>query len=243
MPIHIEAEEKALSKVVLLPGDPNRAEYIAKNFLTDVIQYNSNRLMLGFTGKYKDKLISIQSTGMGTPSISIIIEELIMLKVNSLIRIGTCGAINNNLNLTDLVIATGAHSTHTLFRDFNNSIISGIPDFKLTNMLLNSAEKFNFTTHYGTIVTSEFFYESNFDLYEKFSNYNTLAVEMETYPLFVISNKNKIKSASVLTVSDLVFNKKRADKDILKKGIDNMIKFVLETIVENYDYLKGTGEW
>lgn len=237
MPFHIKAQKKDIAKVALLPGDPTRAEYIAKNFLTDVIQYNNNRLMFGFTGKYLNKSISIQTTGMGPPSISIIIQELIMLKIKTLIRIGTCGSINNNIKLTDIVIATGAHSTHNIFKDINNSILSGIPDFKLTSMFIDNSYNFNFKTHLGSVLTSEFFYESDLTMYKKFSDYNTLAVEMETYPLFAICNRNKIKSASILTVSDLIFYKKTANKKEIQKGIDNMIKLVLDTVIKNYDYI------
>lgn len=239
MPIHIEATSNDIARVVLLPGDPKRAEYIAKNFLTDYFCYNDNRLMLGFTGKYKDKLISIQSTGMGTPSISIIIEELIMLNAKSLIRIGTCGALNNSLNIGDLIIATGANSTHNIFKEFNSSIISGTPDLNLTYMLYNTSNKFNFKTHYGVILTSQFFYEENLDLYKKFSKYNTLAVEMESYPLFILSLKHRLKSASILTVSDIVYDNIRGTKSEIQKGVENMIKLALDTIVENYDYLTG----
>jgi len=237
MPIHIEAEEKDIAKIVLLPGDPKRAEYIAKNFLKDSFCYNDNRLMLGFTGRYNDKLISIQSTGMGAPAISIIIAELVMLKAKTLIRIGTCGSLNDSVTLKDLIIATGANSTHNLFREFNNSVLSAIPDFRLTYSLIEKAKEYNFNTHYGMVLSSEFFYENSLDLYKKFSEYNTLGVEMETYPLFVLGNKHKIKTASVLTVSDIVYTQKRASKKDIQNGVDNMIRLVLDLAVKEYPYL------
>lgn len=231
MPIHIEAKESDLAKVVLLPGDPLRAKYIAENYLKNPRIYNENRLLYGYTGIYKDLEVSVQATGMGTPSLSIVVEELHMLGVKYFIRIGTCGAISNNLKLGDIVIASGAHSSHDIYSVmFNGACFSGIPDFYLTKSLYEKAKELNIKSYVGPILTSETFYEDSFDLYKKFSNYGTLAVEMESYALFSICAKHGTKSASILTVSDIVYKSIRAEKDIIKNGVDSMIKIILETI-------------
>jgi len=247
MPIHIEATEKDVAKVVLLPGNPQRAEYIAKKFFSDYKLYNEYRLMYGFTGKYKGYEVSIQTTGMGTPSFSIIAEELNMLKAKTLIRIGTTGALQPDINISDVIIATAAHSSHGIFRQrFNDATFSATGDALLANMLYNKALEKKFPVHLGAILTSETFYEEDISLIEKFTDYNTLSVEMEGYALFGIAAKHKLKSACVLTVSDIlfdyskdkrVFSPKRGDKEQIKKGVDLMTELVLDTIIENYDYL------
>jgi len=233
MPIHIEAKETELAKFVLLPGDPIRAKYIAENFLSNIKMYNQNRLLYGFTGLYKDMEVSIQATGMGTPSLSIVVEELHMLGVKYFIRIGTCGSISNNLSLGDIIIVSGAHSSHDIYSVlFNGACLSGIPDFHLTSTLYNKSKDLKINTVVGPILTSETFYEESFDLYKKFSHYNTLAVEMESYALFNICAKHRTKSAAILTVSDIVFKQIRAEKDIIKNGVDNMTKIILEALYE-----------
>ncbi|MCX8058268.1 MAG: DeoD-type purine-nucleoside phosphorylase [Spirochaetes bacterium] len=234
MPIHIEAKESDLAKVVLLPGDPLRAKYIAENYLQNFRMYNENRLLYGYTGLYKDTEVSIQATGMGTPSLSIIVEELHMLGVKYFIRIGTCGSLLGNLKLGDLILVSGAHSSHDINSFFfNGACFSGIPDFFLTSLIYEKSKSLNYNIFVGPILTSETFYEESFDLYKKFSKYGTLAVEMESYALFTICAKHGTKSATILTVSDLVYKGIRAEKDIIKKGVDSMIKIILETINSN----------
>jgi len=238
MPIHIEANEGDVAKVVLLPGDPERAGYIAENFLKDAKLYTGYRKMFGFTGMYKGKNISVQTTGMGSPSISIIVEELIMLGAKSLVRIGTCGTMRNDINISDLIIASGAHSTHDIFSQrFNGACFSATPDFLFTSKLYENAVKNKFSARVGAVITSETFYEESFDLYEKLTGYGGLGIEMEAYALFGLAARNGVKAATVLTVTDIIKEKLRGSKEQIKKGVDAMTTLVLDTIVENYDYL------
>jgi purine-nucleoside phosphorylase len=240
MPIHIEAQSQDVAKVVLLPGDPGRAEYIAQNFLENPKLYTEYRKMYGFTGTYKGKRMSVQTTGMGTPSLSIIIEELNMLGARSMIRVGTCGALSDRLELSDLIVTTGAHSSHDIYSQrFGGACFSGVADFFLANRLYEKALSEKISVHAGTILTSETFYEESLDLYDKFASYGTLAVEMESYALFALCSKFSIKAASVLTVSDIIKKSLRASKDVIKSGTDRMIKTVLDTAAENYGYLTG----
>ena len=240
MPIHIEAKPGDVAKVVLLPGDPQRAEYVANKFLTDVKRYTEYRCMYGYTGKYKGKEVSIQTTGMGSPSISIITEELNMLGVKSLIRFGTAGTIRDDVNLYDLIIGNVSHSSHDIFSQrFNGACYSAGADFLLCKMLYESAERNQIPVHCGPVLCSETFYEESYDLYKKFGEYGTLAVEMESYPLYGLAAKYGIKAATVLTVSDIIFKSVRGEKDKMRASVDKMVTLILETIADNYDDLTG----
>lgn len=238
MPIHVEGQESDIAKIVLLPGDPQRSEYIANKFFESPKLYTKYRCMYGFTGNYKGKKISVQATGMGSPSLGIVVEELNMLKARTLIRVGTCGAITDKVNLGDIIVTTAAHSSHDIFAQrFNQACFSAHSDFLLATNLYKNALSRSKSVHAGSILTSETFYEESFDLYKKFAEYGTLAVEMEAYGLFGLSAKHGIKAATVLTVSDIIFQQKRAPKPLIQQGVDDMLEIVLDTIVENYDAL------
>ncbi len=238
MPIHVEGQESDIAKVVLLPGDPQRAEYIAKKFFTSPKLYSQYRCMYGYTGTYKGKAVSVQATGMGSPSLGIVVEELNMLKAKCLIRVGTCGAIKDGVELGDVIVTTAAHSSHDIFAQrFNQACFSASGDFLLATKLYEKSLARNKSVHAGSILTSETFYEETFDLYKKFAEYGTLAVEMEAYGLFGLSAKHGIKAATMLTVSDIVFKQQRAPKPLIQQGVDDMLEIVLDTVVENYDFL------
>lgn len=240
MSIHIEAKQGDIAKVVIMPGDPQRAEYMANKFLTDVKCYTRYRLMYGFTGMYKGKPISIQTSGMGSPSISIITEELHSYDVKTVIRLGTAGTIQDNLDLYDIVIGNVSHSSHDIYaRVFPGASFSAAADFRLIKSLYESAEKLHYPVHCGPVLCSETFYEDNYDLYHKFADYGTLAVEMESYALYGIANKYGMKAATVLTISDVIFRHLRGESDKIKSSVDRMTEMILDTAVTNYDYLSG----
>lgn len=235
MPIHVKGKPEDVAKVVLLPGDPQRAEYIANKYLNNPKKYTDYRLMYGFTGKYNGLDISVQTTGMGTPSLSIVVEELISLGAEVFIRIGTCGSINEKANLTDVILATSASSSHDIFsRKFDGACFSASSDFELDLTLYETAKRKGKNIITGDILTSESFYEENFDLYKKFSNYGTIAVEMESYALFGIAKKYKKRATALLTVSDIVFQQKRAEPDLILKGVDDMIEIVINSLDSIY---------
>ncbi len=229
MPIHVRANPEALAKVVLLPGDPQRAEYIANKYMKNPKKYTDYRLMYGFTGECNGLPLSVQTTGMGTPSLSIVVEELISLGVEILIRVGTCGSINSKADLSDVILATSASSTHDIFsRKFDGACYSASSDFILNIILYETSKRKNKKMIFGDILTSETFYEDSFDLYKKFASYGTLAVEMESYALFGLAKKYNKKATALLTVSDIVFEKKRAEPQIIQKGVDDMIELIIE---------------
>lgn len=234
MPIHIEANMGDVAESVILVGDPDRATFIAENYLENCVCYNHYRHMFGYTGTYKGKKISVQTAGMGSPSVSIVVEELNMLGVKNIVRMGTCGTIKTEkVNAGDTVILTAAHSSHDIYaREFLGASYSAGPDFLLTSALyqiavdIHSAER----VHAGAGLCSETFYEDNYDLYKKFAQYGTLVVEMEAYPLFVLAAKYNMKSAVILTVSDVIFDKIRADKKIIQESVKQNTESVLKLL-------------
>src|SRR5690554_507914 len=155
MSIHIGAKKGEIADTILLPGDPLRAKFIAENYFEDVVQYNEVRGMYGFTGTYKGKRISVQGTGMGVPSISIYVNELIQeYDVKTLIRVGTCGGMQKDVNIRDIVLAQGA----TTDSQVNRMIFGGIDyaplaNFELLHHAFNIAKEKGLTTHVGNVFT------------------------------------------------------------------------------------------
>jgi len=238
MPIHIEAEADQVADIVLLPGNPERATYMAEKFLEDPKLYTDYRKMYGYTGTFNGVEVSIQTTGMGVPSTAIILEELHMLGAKTLIRVGTCGALNDSLEAADLLIGQSAASVGTTINNLADDITLSPPaDFELINNLYQSAVELEMPVHVGQIVTSDYFYGKD-DTYteglKKLAEYGVLGVEMETAALYNIAAKYGLRVATVLTVSDHVFSQVRADKDKIKQGVDRMTEMVLDTVTKLY---------
>jgi purine-nucleoside phosphorylase len=238
MPIHIEAEEGEVADIVLLPGNPERAQYMAETFLEDPEMYTDYRKMYGYTGTFNGVEVSIQTTGMGVPSTAIILEELKMLGAKTLIRVGTCGALNDDLEAADVLIGQSAATAGTTINDLTDDItLAPAADFELINNLYNSALELEMPVHVGQIVTSDYFYGKTDDYsagLEKLADYGALGVEMETAALYNIAAKYGLKAATVLTVSDHVFTQTRADKEKIKQGVDRMTEMVLDTTTKLY---------
>ena len=156
-----------------------------------------------------------------------------MLGVKTAVRIGTCGTIQSNIALGDTLLVTGSHSSHDIFsREFPGASFSALPDFDLTMRLYQTATRIHgeSSVHAGAALCSETFYEDSFDLYRKFATYQTLCVEMESYPLFVLGAKYGMKTAVMLTVSDVIFESTRADKAVIAESVDKNIRSVLDTL-------------
>ena len=233
MPIHIEAEPEEVADIVLLPGNPQRAEYIAENFFEDPELYTDYREMYGFTGTFNGVEVSVQTTGMGVPSTAIIVEELNMLGAETLIRVGTSGALTDDLDQADLVIAQSAASSGTTINDWSDDVsLAPSADFELISKLYQSAQELEMPAHVGQIVTSDYFYGKTEDYQEqlkKLADYGVMAVEMETAALYNLAAKYGLRAATVLTVSDHVFDQVRADKEKIQQGVDRMTEMVLDT--------------
>lgn len=240
MPIHIKADPSELADMVLLPGNPDRAEYIADEFLDEAKLYNDYRKLLGYTGGFKGTRISVQTTGMGIPSANIILEELNMLGVSRVVRVGTCGALSDELDFGDVVLSQSAATIGTnINRMTENAILSPSANFDLTMKLQESAKKNSIPIYVGQVVTSDYFYEVDSQIIKKLANHGVLAAEMETAGIFHKASKYGLEAASILTVSDLFFEEKRASREEIQQGVDRMTKIVLESLVE---YHKTGGE-
>src|SRR5690625_50907 len=234
MSIHIGAKKGEIADTILLPGDPLRAKYIAETYLEDVKQYNEVRGMYGFTGTYKGERISVQGSGMGVPSISIYVNELIQdFDVKRLIRVGTCGAMKSNINVRDIILGQGA----TTDSQMNRLIFGGVDyaplaDFKLLKTAYEIAEEKQLTTHVGNVFTSDTFYRDNAKPFnDLLAKYNVLAVEMETTALYTLAAKYDREALTILTVSDHVVTGEETTSEERQTSFNDMMKLSLETAI------------
>lgn len=229
--VHIEALEKDIAKIVLMPGDPKRALYIAKNYLKDYKLVNSVRGMTAYTGYYDDKLVTIFPSGMGNPSMGIYSYELFKYyDVSYIIRIGSMGGYDESLKLNDLVLALDSYSLSTYGQILNGSDVKKISSSSFLNeRIIEVSNQMGLTLKKGTIYSSDVFYEQNNDYLFKRKNYDVLGVEMETFALYHNAKLLNKKATALLTVSDLFFDKNMLSSKEREKKLDNMIKLALET--------------
>jgi len=232
--IHIEAKEGEIADKILLPGDPLRAKHIAENFLENAQIYNEVRGMNGYTGTYKGERISVQGTGMGIPSISIYANELIQsYGVKKLIRVGTCGAIQKDVKVRDIILAQGA----TTDSQVNRMIFGGIDyaplaDFKLLKNAFEAAESRNQSVRVGNVFTSDSFYRENAEhVHELLARYQVLAIEMETTALYTLAQKFGRQALSILTVSDHIITGEETTAQERQTTFSEMIEIALETAI------------
>ena len=234
MTVHIESKKEDIAEVVIMPGDPLRAKYIAENFLTDYKLVNKVRNMFGYTGYYKNKRVTVFASGMGIPSIGIYAYELYKFyDVEKIIRIGTCGSYNEDIHLLDIILSTGAYAKtyfpYLFSKDsFDYIKSSNSLNKKIENVAINS----NIKLKVGNTVTSDVF-----DLYcdkDSFlSNFPSdfLAEEMETFGLFYIASKLNKEAACLMSVVDAVNDKKSLTSDEREQSLNQMITLALETIL------------
>ena len=230
MSIHIGAKEGDIASTVLLPGDPLRAKYIAENFLTDTICYNQVRGMYGYTGTYKGKRISVQGTGMGIPSISIYLNELITsYKAKKLIRIGSCGSMQADIKIRDVILAMSASTnSHINKIRFNGMDYAPTADFNLLKKAYGIALEKNVSVKIGSVLTSDTFYQDDPNSWKHWANYGVLAVEMETAALYTLAAKFKVKALSILTVSDSLVTREETTSEERQKTFNQMVEVALE---------------
>ena len=233
MSIHIAAKIGDIAETVLLPGDPKRAKWIAENYLENFFCYTDIRGMLGFTGTYKEKRISVQGTGMGIPSISIYITELMKdYGVKNLIRIGSAGSYQKDIKVRDVVIAMSTSTDSNINnRRFYGGNFSPTANFELFSLALKVAEEKNIKIKAGNILTSDEFYNDNSDYYKKWADFGVLAVEMETAGLYTLAAKYKAKALSILTISDSLVSPEITSAEEREKTFSEMIELALETAI------------
>ena len=230
MSVHIGAEPGQIAPAVLLPGDPLRAKHFAETMLQDVICYNEVRGMLGFTGRYGDKRVSIQGTGMGIPSISIYAHELVTeYGVKTLIRVGTCGALQPELKVGDIVLALAASTDSHINRlRFGGMDYAPAASFPLLLRAYQAAQQRDIPVRVGGVLSSDTFYEDDPEWWRLWAAFGTLVVEMETAGLYTLAAKLKVDALSVLTVSDSLVTHERADAKQRERAFTPMAEIALQ---------------
>lgn len=233
MSIHINAKENDIAETVLLPGDPLRAKYIAETFLDDVTCYNEVRNMFGYTGTYKGKRVSVQGTGMGVPSISIYINELMQsYNVQNLIRVGTCGAIQKDVKVRDVILAMTASTDSQMNRlTFNGIDYAPTANFELLKKAYDSGIEKGLNLKVGNVFTADMFYNDNAD-HKKWADYGILAIEMETAALYTLAAKFNRNALSVLTVSDHILTGEETTSEERQTTFNDMIEVALSASVQ-----------
>lgn len=232
---HIEAKSKdEIAKTVLMPGDPLRAKFIAENFLEDISIFNQVRGMLGYTGYYKGKRVSVMGSGMGIPSAMIYYNELFeFYDVETIIRVGTAGSMNKNVKLRDIVIASSACSESSINDNlFGNIHFSTTPDFNLLIKAYETSKKLGYNTHCGQVHSSDQFY-SDIDpkVFKNLQKYGVLCVEMESYGLFMAARKHGKKGLGIFTISDSLIDGKADSSENRQKSYREMMKLALEVAI------------
>ncbi len=228
---HISATSKDLiAETILLPGDPLRAKFIADNFLEDVIQFNAVRNMLGFTGTYKGKRISVMGTGMGMPSIGIYSYELInFYGVKNLIRVGSCGALQPYLKLYDIIIGMSASTNSNYLHQYNlPGTFAPTASFELLEKAVKVARELGVRYHVGNILSSDTFYDDDSEAWKRWAKMGVLAVEMEAAALYANAARAGANALTILTVSDSLVTHEETTAEERQTAFTNMMKIALE---------------
>lgn len=233
MSIHIEAKAGEISDRILLPGDPLRAKYIAETFLTDAVCFNRVRNILGYTGTYQGQRVSVMGTGMGIPSISIYVHELLeSYGCKFLLRVGTCGAMREDIKLRDVLIAQGVTTDSSIIRNIFGPSINYAPlaDFDLLRTAYEKAKEDDLSVRVGNIVSVDRFYDDEIDN-KKLTDYGIMAVEMETAALYILAAQYHAKALGIFTVSDHLLTGAACTVEERQTSFDDMIRIALDTAV------------
>ncbi|HEX2194714.1 MAG TPA: purine-nucleoside phosphorylase [Candidatus Limnocylindria bacterium] len=233
--IHLRADEGAYAPIVLLPGDPNRARRISERFdKGEAREVNAHRGLLGFTGTYRGTPVSVQTSGMGTPSLSIVVEELLRLGARRLIRVGTCGGIAAGLHTGELVVATAACPVDGATATYlHGEPYAPAADFALTRALVDAAVNAGVPARTGLVASVDVFYNPDADYARRWRERGVLAFEMEASALFYLAARSGVEAGCILTVSDVLGDDVTTEEsylplDELDAAIDRMIGVALE---------------
>ncbi|SMF65182.1 purine-nucleoside phosphorylase [Pseudobacteriovorax antillogorgiicola] len=231
---HIAAKQGDIAETVLLPGDPLRAKFVAETFLEEPFCYTDIRNMLGFTGTYKGKRISVQGTGMGQPSLAIYGYELIQsYQAKNLIRIGSCGALNKTLKLRDIIIAMGACTDGSMNRiTFNGQDYAAIADFSLLQLAYEKAVGSSIATRIGNVLATDRFYGDDLEALKPWTDHQVLAVEMESNVLYTLAARYGARALSILTVSDSLVTNENLPARQRESSFEDMARLALDVAVE-----------
>ena len=230
MSVHIEAKKGEIAETILLPGDPLRAKWIAETFFENPVCFNTVRNMLGYTGTYNGKKVSVMGTGMGVPSISIYAHELITgYGVKNLIRVGSAGSYQESVKIRDIVLAMAASSNSGVNElRFGGADYAPTANFELFLKAVEAAKENNIKVKAGNVFTSDEFYADDFESYKKWSKFGVLCVEMETAGLYTIAAKHNVNALTILTISDSLVTGERTTSKERETTFKDMIKIALE---------------
>jgi 5'-methylthioadenosine phosphorylase/purine-nucleoside phosphorylase len=236
MPIHLRAEPGDYAPAVLCPGDPRRARYIAETFFDPGARLvNEERGMLGFTGTFEGRPISVQATGMGCPSAGIVFEELVMLGATRLIRVGTCGGLREGIEMGDTVVGVSATAYDSSpLRYAQHDGFAPTATFELAECAARFAREHGDRVHVGPIVTSAIFYDPDDTMFARWKRTGHLGVEMEAAMLYAIAAVHRIEALAIMTVSDLLAEtgeSVRISDEDLKRGVDDMMRLACRVAV------------
>ncbi|HCR96593.1 MULTISPECIES: purine-nucleoside phosphorylase [Halomonas] len=232
---HINAEQGDFADTVLMPGDPLRAKFIAETYLDDVRQVNDVRGMLGYTGTYKGRKISVMGHGMGIPSVSIYAKELITdYGVTSIIRVGSCGAVRDDVNVRDVVIGMGACTDSKVNRmRFNDHDFAAIADFELTSHAVAAAKAQNVPVKVGNIFSADLFYNPQTDMAELMKRYGIVGVEMEAAGLYGVAAEFGARALTICTVSDHILKGEALSSADRQTTFNDMMIIALDTVLRD----------
>lgn len=234
MSIHINAQEGEIADKILLPGDPLRAKFITENFLADAVCFNEVRGMLGYTGTYKGERVSVMGTGMGMPSISIYVNELIThYGVKKLIRVGTAGSLNKDVHVRELVLAQAAGTTSSMIKnEWPLYDFPQISDFTLLDKAYHIAKELNLTTHVGNVLSTDAFYSDFSETNIALGKLGVKAVEMEAAALYYLAAKYQVQALAIMTISDSLVNPEEdTTAEERQNTFTDMMKVGLETLI------------
>ena len=232
---HINAEKGDFADTVLMPGDPLRAKYIADTYLENVRQVNDVRNMFGYTGTYKGREISVMGHGMGIPSVSIYAKELITdYGAKSIIRVGSCGAVRDDVNVRDVVIGMGACTDSKVNRmRFNDHDFAAIADFELTSHAVAAAKAQNVPVKVGNIFSADLFYNPQTDMAELMKRYGIVGVEMEAAGLYGVAAEFGARALTICTVSDHILKGDSLSSADRQTTFNDMMVIALDTVLRD----------
>lgn len=230
---HINAEPGDFADAVIMPGDPLRAKFIAENYLDEARQVNDVRNMLGFTGRYKGRPLSVLGHGMGIPSCSIYCSELVnSFGVKRLLRAGSCGAVSKKVRLRDIIIAMGACTDSKVNRvRFRGHDFAAIADYELLRTAAAHAERKRLSHHVGNVFSADLFYTPEPEMFELMEKYQVYGVEMEAAGIYGLAAEFGVKALTVCTVSDHIVSGERLSAEERESGFKDMIELILETAI------------
>jgi DeoD family purine-nucleoside phosphorylase len=233
VPIHVRAEPGDYAEACLLPGDPLRAKYIAETYLDGAVERNHERGLLGYTGEFEGAPVSVQATGMGCPSAAIVMEELVRLGVKRFLRVGTCGGLQEDLQLGDLIVALSAVAADGTAANY----VRGEPhaptaDWELVHAAVHAAKELEQPLRVGAIASSDTFYDPDPERHRRWSERGVLGVEMEAAVLFTIGALRGVDAGCLLAVSDIVIGAEftRISDEELRAAVDRMTRVALATV-------------